>query len=211
MYASNVPYLELQSLTKMQNLLLQHSHTAQVQELHEVQRLKEIIQSEYSQELNDLKNDLDSVTRELEYYKKLFVDANQSLEKELSEHEQTKMTLSDCRKELAVTGAELEKFLEVSQTDRKKMQNAFMSMRDRVINEAARSSEAEALCSSLKSDKANCEDKLQNQKEELNQIQCELETKQKMFQRHMTNKEAQKQQLLYMASLTKCDSLKQKN
>jgi len=123
------------------------------------------------------------------------------LEKERLSHEHTKEALSTCQKELKSTGADLERYFQVSENDRKKIHSAYLDMREKAVQESLKCNKYETEFCLLRNDKENCEMKLQKNQREVLRLNKQLKSSKSSFEKNIVNKEAQRQQLQYMTFL----------
>ena len=123
------------------------------------------------------------------------------LEKERLSHEHTKEALSTCQKELQSTGADLERYFQVSENDRKKIHSAYLDMREKAVQESLKCNKYETEFCLLRNDKENCEMKLQKNQREVLRLNKQLKSSKSSFEKNIVNKEAQRQQLQYMTFL----------
>ena len=123
------------------------------------------------------------------------------LEKDRLSHEHTKEALSTCQKELQSTGADLERYFQVSENDRKKIHSAYLDMREKAVQESLKCNKYETEFCLLRNDKENCEMKLQKNQREVLRLNKQLKSSKSSFEKNIVNKEAQRQQLQYMTFL----------
>ena len=147
---------------------------------------------EGSNELIRIKNDeIMDLRKEIQSLKSL-------LKKEKLHHNDTKEALSSCQRELQSTGADLERYFQVSENDRKKIHSAYLEMREKAVQESLKCNKFETEFCLLKNDKENCEMKLQSNQKELLRLNKKLKSSKSCFEKNIVNKEAQRQQLQYI-------------
>ena len=115
--------------------------------------------------------------------------------------DQTKEALSLCQCELKSTSTDLEKYFMVSENDRKSIHLAYLEMREKAVQESLKCNKYETERSLLKSDKENCEFKLQKNQIKLEKTLHELKATKSSFERNIVNEEAQKHQMQYLTLL----------
>lgn len=125
----------------------------------------------------------------------------EQLRKEVLAHTHTKEALAACQNELQSTASDLERYFQVSENDRKKVQTAYLEMREKAVEESLKCNKYQSEFSSLKNDKENCEIKLRYNQKELIRLNKQLKKSKSSFEKNLVNKEAQQQQLQYMAHL----------
>ena len=124
-----------------------------------------------------------------------------AIQKERLAHKDTKDALAACQTELQSTGADLERYFQVSENDRKKIHSAYLEMREKAVQESLKCNKYETEFCMLKNDKENCETKLKNNQKELLRLSRQLKTSKSGFEKSMVNKEAQRQQMQYIAHI----------
>ena len=124
-----------------------------------------------------------------------------TIQKERLAHKHTKEALAACQIELQSTGTDLERYFQVSENDRKKIHSAYLEMREKAVQESLKCNKYETEFSLLKNDKENCEMKLKNNQKELLRLNKQLKTSKSGFEKSMVNKEAQRQQMQYIAHI----------